>query len=353
MPKEINGLTSITVVGGAAKSLQGRRFDMNTQVMRTLLAAASMLLCSGPVLKANDVWLTEVERRLAALETQSAGQQGVQTAAHLSKCGGQCAGGSCASGGCGCQSCAECGPCSDAYCGKYYGEVQMLFIRPHVSEDWVGKLSESHGFSQRYVVGYEDCCGLGGRVRYWNYNDHVPVLDPSCIDFDMGVLDLEITNRFCFRSTELVVAGGFRYASWGMTDATQYEVDLDAYGLTMAADFSTLIACYGCSQWSFVYGGRLSILGGSWEGDNYIIDTIVTPEVRDDNLLVHELHVGVEYRYHYCHYDLFVRATYEMQNWHSDVLSEPEIGTGIAPLSIGSTDSIGFIGPGLHLGVRF
>jgi hypothetical protein len=170
----------------------------------------------------------------------------------------------------------------------------MLFIRPHVSEDWVGKLSESHGFSQRYVVGYEDCCGLGGRVRYWNYNDHVPVLDPSCIDFDMGVLDLEITNRFCFRSTELVVAGGFRYASWGMTDATQYEVDLDAYGLTMAADFSTLIACYGCSQWSFVYGGRLSILGGSWEGDNYIIDTIVTPEVRDDNLLVHELHVGVE-----------------------------------------------------------
>jgi hypothetical protein len=31
-----------------------------------------------------------------------------------------------------------------------------------------------------------------------------------------------------------------------------------------------------------------------------------------------------------------------MQNWHSDVLSQD-----------GGTDSIGFIGPGIHLGAQF
>jgi hypothetical protein len=121
----------------------------------------------------------------------------------------------------------------------------------------------------------------------------------------------------------------------------------------MAADLSTLVCRYGCNRWSFVYGGRLSVLAGDWNGDNNLINTIVAPEVRDDNILVHELYAGVEYGYCYCNYDLFLRATYELQNWRSDVLAEPGIGDGIAPGSIGSTASIGFVGPALHLGVRY
>ena len=98
---------------------------------------------------------------------------------------------------------------------------------------------------------------------------------------------------------------------------------------------------------------ELSLLAGDWRGDNDIIDTIVEPQVRDDFLFVPELYAGVEYSYCYCDYDLFMRATFEMQSWRSDVLSEPGIGNGIAPGSIGSTNSIGFIGPGFHLGVRY
>jgi hypothetical protein len=179
------------------------------------------------------------------------------------------------------------------------------------------------------------------------------VLDPSVIGIELDVWDVEATNRFRLRKTDIVVAGGFRYANWDLADADGTGVELDAYGLTMAADLRTLVWCCGRNQFAFVYGGRMSILAGDWEGDNDIIDTIVEPQVRDDSVYVPELYVGVEYTYRYCDYDLFMRATYEMQSWRSDVLSEPGIGNGLAPGSIGSVNSVGFIGPGFHLGLRY
>jgi hypothetical protein len=328
-----------------------------------MVTAASVMLAAAncaAALQADDLRFTELERRLAALEAQSAAQEGVQTAAHLSSTDGEqaacsCESCGCQSGSCGCQSCAGCDVCNDNYCGNYYGEVQLLWIRPHVSEDWVGKLSESHDFSTRYVLGYEDRCGLGGRVRYWRYDDEVDILWSSdSIAFQLDVLDLEVTNRFQFRRTDLVLAGGFRYAGWDLRCYDDGVVDLDAYGLTMAADLRTLLCCHGCNQWSFVYGGRLAILAGDWDGDNALIDTLPGwPGVQDDNLLVHELYAGMEYAYCHCEYDLYMRAVFEMQNWRSDVLSEPGIGTGLAPYSVGSTASIGFIGPSLQLGVRY
>jgi hypothetical protein len=336
---------------------------MKMATTRRLLTAAGLMLAAascGTALRANDLRFTDIERRLAALESQSAAEEGVQTAAYLSSSDGEGSAGNCGScgcqtGSCGCQSCAGCEVCSDNYCGNYYGEIQFLWIRPHVSEDWVGKLSESHDFSARYVLGYEDRCGLGGRVRYWRYDDEIDVLWASdSIAFQLDVLDLEVTNRFHFRRTDLVLAGGFRYAGWDLRCYDDGVVDIDAYGLTIAADLSTLICCYGCNQWSFVYGGRLAILAGDWDGDNALIDTLPGyPGVQDDNLLVHELYAGVEYAYCHCECDLFMRAVFEMQNWRSDVLSEPGIGTGLAPYSVGSTAAIGFIGPSLQLGVRY
>jgi hypothetical protein len=337
---------------------------MYTLATRTLVSAASLMLCCT-TLQADDLRFSDVERRLAALEAQTAAKQGVQTAAHLScsdgepaACDGTCCNAASCDGGCcdgGCQPCAGCDVCSNNYCGRFYGEIQLLWVRPHVSEDWIGKLSESHDFAPRYVLGYEDRCGLGGRVRYWRYDDEVDVLwTEDSIAFQLDVLDVEVTNRFQLCRTDIVLAGGFRYAGWDLRCYDNGVVDIDAYGLTMAADLSTLVCCHGCNRWSFVYGGRLSILGGDWEGDNALIDTIPGyPGVRDDSLLVHELYAGVEYAYCHCEYDLYMRAVFEMQNWRSDVLSEPGIGTGLADYSVGSTSSIGFYGPSLQFGVRY
>ena len=83
--------------------------------------------------------------------------------------------------------------------------------------------------------------------------------------------------------------------------------DIDALGITMAANVRTRLYSCCCSTWSWVYGGRISILGGDWDGDNDFIDTIGTPEVRDDNLFVSELYAGMEYGYNYNGWDLFSR----------------------------------------------
>ena len=179
------------------------------------------------------------------------------------------------------------------------------------------------------------------------------VLVAGALGMEVDVVDLEVTNRFAFRRTDLWLSGGIRYAGWALTDDSNDPVTMASLGLTVGADLRTLAFSHGCSRWSFVYGARLSLLGGNWKGDNDIIDTIFNPEVANDNMLVHELYAGIEYGYTFRGHDLFARATYEIQNWHSDVLAESGIGNGMAPNSIGSTDSIGFMGPGFHFGLRY
>ena len=314
-----------------------------------LLAAMGMLLCCGAQASGDQLQFSELEQRLAALEARVASQNSLQTASYLSDAtpatyaGGYHAGDE-----------AHCCPqsaCCDT--GGAYATFEFLWLRPHVSEDWVGKLSESHHLSSRTVVGYENCCGLGARARYWHFDHTIDVLDPDTIGMNVEVVDLEVTNRFGLLRSDLLLAGGFRYAHWNLEDQDGTPVAMDAYGLTVAADARTPLYTYCANRLSFVYGARWSVLGGDWRGDNDIIDTVVRSQVRDDNILVTELYAGVEYLYRWCDVDLFARTTAEMQNWRSDVLGEPGIGNGIAPLSIGSTNSISFVGVGLQLGVGY
>ena len=313
---------------------------------RLLAFVGGMLMCGNAVASDDVLRNSEIEQRLAALESRLAYQDGVQTASYLA---GSNANVAYASEG-ESQVCIE--PCC-VDTGGMYAMFEFLWIRPHVNEDWVGKLSESHHLSTRTTLGYENCCGLGVRARYWHFDHTIDVLDPAEIGVNVEVVDLEITNRIGFRTTDVMLGGGFRYAHWTLTDDDGVPVDLDAYGLTMAADGRTPLCHYCANQWSFIYGARWSILGGDWRGDSNIIDTVVTPEVRDDNLLVNELYAGIEHMYRWNGYTLFSRGTAEMQNWRSDVLGEPEIGNGIGPNSIGSTNSISFIGVGLGIGLLY
>ena len=250
---------------------------------------------------------------------------------------------------CGCNGGCSDGSCDgvcfspDACCcgGGAYAYYEFVWIRPHVNEDWVGKLSEEFKLSNRIVLGYENCCGWGGRARYWQYDHSITILDPAEMAMSLDVVDLEVTSRVGFRSTDILFGGGLRYVNWTIADGDGTPVDLqDAVGLTLAADARTPLCTYCNNRWSFVYGARWSILGGDWHGDNDVIDTIGgTNIVRDDNLLVTELYSGVEYMFCWNGCTMFSRATAEMQNWRSDVLAEPGIGNGIAPLSVGSTAS--------------
>lgn len=323
---------------------------MKIQLPTMLLALMGMLLC-GNAQASDQMRYSGLEQRLAALEAQVAAQQGVHSASYNHEEGADAS-----ASACGCSDCNN-GLCFQPSCcgndGGAYATFEFLWMRPHVSEDWIGKLSESHHLSTRTVLGYENCCGVGARARYWEFDHDIRVLDPGTLGMNVEVLDLEVTNRLSFRSTDLLLGGGFRYAYWKLTDSDGAPVAIDAYGLTLAADGRTPLCTYCNNRWSFVYGARWSLLGGDWRGDNDIINTIFQDQVRDDNLVVTELYAGVEYLFCYCGYNLFARSLVEMQNWESDVLSEPGIGTSQGPGLVGSTDSIGFVGIGLQLGVGF
>jgi hypothetical protein len=255
-------------------------------------------------------------------------------------------------GGCatctdGCPSCNGSATCNCDMCqisdscegpgGVYYAEVQIMWLRAHLLEDAVGKLSEKYEWSPRLVAGYENAHGIGGRGRWWHYSHETPILGGDDIRFRFDVIDVEATSRFAMRKADLVVSGGMRWAD------VEVEFDDDAIstgapGLTAAADLRVEL-CRKCNaQWAAIGGARFSTLGGDWDGDGGFID-----DVRDDNITVQELYIGAEYTYQTKGgYHLFTRLTYEIQNWHSDAFSQDA-----------GADSVGFVGPGIHAGASF
>jgi hypothetical protein len=214
-----------------------------------------------------------------------------------------------------------------------------MFLRAHVMENAIGKLSEQYQFSPRMVIGYEDAQGIGGRIRYWHYDQSTNNLtDPTLpIRFEMDVFDIEGTSRFGTDRAELVVSGGFRWTDARITLADA-PVANDMPGITFAADLRVILCRERRWEWASVSGARYSLLGGDWEG---AANGFLEPN-RDDNVAVFEFYGGFEYIQHYKGYDAFARIVFEVQNWQSDVASQTA-----------GADSINFMGPGAHFGLIF
>jgi hypothetical protein len=252
---------------------------------------------------------------------------------------GCCDGGCCNPAGCNCGEHCCCGNCGNQRAGMYYSEVQLMFMRAHVLEESLGKLSERYEFSPRFIVGYEAPSGLGVRARYWNYGRTTPNLadDDDALRLEFDIVDVEGTSRFRTSHTDLIIAGGFRWADME-AEVDDETVDSQMPGITLAADLRSTL-CRKCrSEWAGVCGVRWTLLGGDWEGDD---DAFIEPN-RDDNMNVQELYGGFEYLCHCRGCDVYARVVFEVQNWHSDALGDTS-----------ATDSIGFVGPGMHAGMTF
>jgi len=221
-----------------------------------------------------------------------------------------------------------------------YGEVEINFLRAHVMENTFGKLSEKYEFSPRFIIGFTDVGNFSGRVRYWVYGRGTNDLDDGGVHIDFDVFDLEATHRFVGKKSELELAAGLRLAGIEINDSEGDASGADLAGITAAADgWTPLITCsQGCFGWT--YGGRLSILAGDWGGD--ADSDFISSRVRDDNVVVHELYAGIGFSKCCRNLNLNARLAFEMQNWHSDVLSAEGFG-----------NSLGFIGPGVEIGAQF
>jgi hypothetical protein len=306
---------------------------------------------------AEDLRYSDIEKRLTSTSTKASDAKGVQAVALLSHAQSvetqpplelgehrdpivsEPMPETCATG----EKCTSCesgtGTCCDSrMSGLYYTEVELMWLRSHMLESSIGKLSEKYELSPRFIAGYETPGGVGGRVRYWTYGRWTPNLDGGdAIRFEMDVIDIEATTRFRTSRTDLVLAGGMRWADLEIVLGDD-AVDTQMPGFTVAADLRTKLCGDCCQECALIGGARWSTLGGDWEGDS---GGFLNP-VRDDNIIVQELHGGVEYIRSYGNYDVFGRVTFEVQNWHSDAAAQDA-----------AVDSFGFVGPGIELGMMF
>ncbi len=220
-------------------------------------------------------------------------------------------------------------------------DIELMLLRPQIAESAAGKLSEEYQFSPRIILGLHGAGNFDGRVRYWHYKRNTDVLDTDDdIRIKFDVLDIEAVHRFAARKSELTLAAGLRLAGLQLTDIADAQCSTDLIGLTMAGDGMTPLGTFPSGHFGLVYGGRLSILGGNWGGDDN--SQFVNQQVRNDNVLVHELYGGVELARRFHAVDVHARLLFEMQNWHSDVLAQD---AGI--------ESIGLLGPALQIGAEF
>jgi hypothetical protein len=324
---------------------------MRFSAMQAQLALASLLLFCGSSAAAGEPELFEVERRFAMIERQIARRYPVQPAAfesvdelgstHL-PAPNELADppqGEPLSTECNCRENNDCQCACQPIHGVYFAEVHHMFLRAHVMENAIGKLSERYEYSPRIVIGYEDKQGIGGRIRYWHYDQSTENLtDPMLpIRFEMGVFDIEGTSRFGTERAELVVSGGFRWTDARITLADA-SVANDMPGIGFAADLRVILCRERRWEWASIAGARYSLLGGDWEG---AANGFLEPN-HDDNVTVTEFYGGFEYIQHSKGYDAFARIAFEVQNWHSDVAGQTA-----------GADSINFMGLGVHTGMIF
>jgi hypothetical protein len=247
-------------------------------------------------------------------------------------------------------------------------DVELMLLRPQIAESAVGKLSEDYQFSPRVILELEGAGNFDGRLRYWHYDRNTDVLGTSnlitsqpyfpwnfilfadaavnaspgksSIRINFDVLDIEALHHFAARKSELTLSAGLRLAGIHLTDTAFQECGTNLIGLTVAGDGMTPLGNFPGGHFGLVYGGRLSILGGNWGGDDN--SQFVDQQTRNDNVLVHELYGGVELARRCRMLDVHARLMFEMQNWHSDVLAQDA-----------GLESIGIFGPALQLGAEF
>ena len=129
---------------------------------------------------------------------------------------------------------------------QWYSSVEALLLTPKtqsqgfdnffyreapVTVETAGSYGNSMEGGVRFVTGFEDCCcGFGGRVRYFLFDNDVDYRGEwingvttelfGGVNIDVDALDCEMTQRGDFRKWDLLVSGGLRYGSVDITEGS-------------------------------------------------------------------------------------------------------------------------------------
>ena len=207
-----------------------------------------------------------------------------------------------------------------------YADVQLNFLGNNLtSKVDTTQSSDRLELSPRIVVGTRNCHQSGLRVRYQHYDWSAPSLSsptPPGVQFELDTLDLEATKRLRGRQTFLELAAGVRFAKIEEAGLLG-ERDSDLIGGTIAADVQRCLCRNSGWNWSWVYGGRLSLLGGDYNG----------------TVFASEIYTGLQCGCCCGSHHVFARFLFEVQNWHSDAFL--------------LSDNVTLMGPGIQFGLRF
>lgn len=296
------------------------------------LASLAIALVTGTTaVRAEQPSYAELTERLAQveaqLEAQSVGLVSYQSYAGSAGSGcSDCACGASA-GGYACKTSCRCNP---VICGApaWYAGYEITFLRAHLgntdlADDW----DDEYGAGNRFVLGYDNGNGVGGRLRYWMFNHGLDAADGlTGVGIDMDVADAEVTLQNRLAHWDLLLSGGIRYARMELAGDSPFIGPFDMYfegvGPTVSLDVTRDIGRRGF----YLLGNlRTSILLGDVR-ENFPFGGGDT--VEGESMFVLENQLGMGWRREVGLGELNVRSTWETQYWYNAMMADDFNGIG-------------------------
>ncbi len=288
---------------------------------------------------------------------------------------------------------ASCDSCGDVGCDWGCGGInfggstglvagfEMTFLKPHINAaESIAIIpglplteieDNEYNASPRFWLGYVGDCGLGWRIRWWEFNHTLNgetfeiaagnnLLVESVGGLEVEALDVEMTQEIDLGLWDMTVGGGVRYGRTEHVTAQLYDdvlmaafddlaiaSDFDGFGPTLFAEMRRPV---GCNGFAFVGNMRASLLFGEDKFAAAFDDTVggvlLVATAQDNVVGVLEAQLGGEYSSDIgCGTRVFARGMAEGQLW-TDATRQ----INIAANSIESSD-IGLVGLTFGIGL--
>lgn len=229
-----------------------------------------------------------------------------------------------------CQTCESC--CSDpCCCGRscgLVGSAELLFLKAHAGGGMRGFTGQDVEFgydmAPRITLGVSDSTGLGGRVRWTEFNhmaDAAHVAGTDTVDFNISVMDLEATLASQLGTNwDALVFGGLRHVDYSQTLAW-YNVNGALAGEVMETSGGIGLTVGGELRRNVyrnlsVFGGvRASVMMAD-EGVRFALAPVNNLTVVDTVKYIWETQLGAELTQTLPSGGLFfLRGAFEVQCW--------------------------------------
>lgn len=211
---------------------------MKTDFLRTLAGAVLALATLSGSAVAQDMHLASttdmnnIYARLAELESRVA-------ASNVAYSGG------------GCGAVSDCDECCDR--SGFIAGAEALFLRAYESEGDFNNGNYDEGF--RFWLGWQGAGGLGGRIRYFDYD----TVSDDGDTMESELVDLEVYDAIRIGCNwELNVGGGIRYADVAIDEADAGEDSITGVGPVLSVELLRHVgdraALYAIARESIIVG---------------------------------------------------------------------------------------------------